>query len=180
MPTYIETFNQILAYGAIFLQAVALVLVVALIFFPKTNPIRAFFKQYTFLFSFVLAFSAVCFSLFYSNVIGFPPCELCWISRITMYPLALLLGMEFYKKDKSILDHSIVLALLNVITSLYHVYIEHGGESSLPCADPNVVTQVSCATRYVYEFGYVTMPLMALTVSFFILMLLINYKHSTR
>lgn len=162
------------------LQATILVLAVALIFFPKTNPIRVFFKEYTFTFSFFFAFSAVILSLFYSNVVGFPPCELCWISRITMYPLALLLGMEFYKKDKSILDHAIVLALLNVITSIYHVYIEHGGESALPCADPNVTTQVSCATRYVYEFGYVSMPVMALSVSFFVLLVLVNYKHSTR
>jgi disulfide bond formation protein DsbB len=180
MPAYLETFNQILAYGAIFLQVVAFVLVISLIFSPRTNSIRVFFKEYTFIFSFILAFSAVCLSLFYSNIIGFPPCELCWISRITMYPLALLMGMELYKKDKSIVDHAIVLALLNVITSIYHVYIEHGGNSALPCADPNITTQVSCATRYVYEFGYITMPMMALTVSFFILMLLINYKHSTR
>jgi disulfide bond formation protein DsbB len=180
MPAYIETLNKFLSFGAVVLQVAALVLVIALIFFPRTNGVRVFFKRYTFIFSFILAFSAVCFSLFYSNVIGFPPCELCWISRITMYPLALLLGMELYKKDKSILDHSIVLALLNVITSIYHVYIEHGGKSSLPCADPNVTNQVSCSARYVYEFGYVTMPMMALTVSFFVLMLLINYKHSTR
>lgn len=180
MPAYVETLNKILAYGTIFLQVVILVFVLALIFFPKTNQIRVFFKKYTFIFSFILALSAVCLSLFYSDVIGFPPCELCWISRITMYPLALLMGMELYKKDKSIVDHAIVLSLLNVITSLYHVYIENGGESSLPCADPNITTQVSCASRYVYEFGYVTMPLMALTVSFFILMLLVNYKHSNR
>lgn len=180
MPAYLENFNQLLAYGTILIQIAILVLAVALIFFPKTNQIRVFFKEYTFSFGFLLALGGVLLSLFYSEVIGFPPCELCWINRIFIYPQAILLGMELYKKDKSIVDHSIVLALLSIITSIFHVYTENGGESALPCSSPTVVTQVSCATRYVYEFGYVTIPVMALTMSLFILLMLVNYKHSTR
>lgn len=180
MPTYLDTFNAILSFGAICLQAVTLVLVFALIFTPRTHPVRVFFKKHTFLFSFILAFSAVALSLFYSEVIGFPPCELCWVNRIFIYPLAILMGMELYKKDKAIVDQAIVLSLLSVLTSIFHIYIERGGESALPCASPDVVNQVSCATRYVYEFSYVTIPVMAFSAVFFILMLLINYKHSTR
>ncbi len=180
MPEYLDTFNLILSIGAICLQILTLVLILALIFTPRTNPIRVFFKKYAFVFSFILAFSAVALSLFYSEIIGFPPCELCWVNRIFIYPLAILLGMELYKKDKMIVDQAIVLSLLSVLTSIFHIYIERGGKSSLPCASPDVVNQVSCATRYVYEFSYVTIPVMAFSAVFFILMLLINYKHSSR
>jgi hypothetical protein len=60
------------------------------------------------------------------------------------------------------------------------MYIERGGVSALPCADPNVTTQVSCATRYIYEFGYITIPVMALTLALLIIAILLNYKYMSR
>lgn len=87
--------------------------------------------------------------------------------------------MELYKKDRTIIDFSIAFALLSVITSLYHVYIEHGGTSGLPCAAPTA-GQVSCATRYVFEFSYITIPVMALTASLLLLLLMVNYKYVSR
>ena len=86
--------------------------------------------------------------------------------------------MELYKKDRSIVDFSIVFATIGSIVSVYHIYIENGGSSNLGCAalNPTNTNQVSCAIRYIYEFGYVTMPVMALTLSLFIIILLVNYK----
>ncbi len=179
MPAYIDTFNQILSLGAMLLEAACVVLALTLIFFrSRTNPVLLFFKQYTFILGFLIALASVVLSLFYSNVIGFPPCELCWMQRIFIYPQVVLLGMELYKRDRAILDQSMVLASLGTLTSIYHVYIEHGGSSSLGCATG--VDQVSCATRYVYEFSYVSIPVMALSASLFILALLLNYKYMTR
>jgi disulfide bond formation protein DsbB len=181
MPSYLDTFNQMLSLGTIFLQAVILALLVIFIFFrTKTNPFLVFFKEYTFIIGFFIALGAVSLSLFYSNVIGFPPCELCWIQRIFLYPQLILFGMELYKRDRSMVDFSIVFAILGSMTSLYHMYIERGGESALPCASPSAINQVSCATRYVYEFSYVTIPVMAFTLSVFIIMILWNYKYMTR
>lgn len=180
MPAYLDTLNKILSLGTIGLQVLCVVLLIVFFFFPRENGIRVFFKQYAFLISFLLALSGTALSLFYSDFIGFPACELCWIYRIFLYPQVILLGMSLYRRDRSILDYSIVLMILGVITNVYHVYIENGGESSLPCASPTAVNQVSCATRYVYEYGYITIPVMALTVSVLILLLLINYKHLTR
>jgi disulfide bond formation protein DsbB len=181
MFAYLDTFNQIISLGVIFLQVVILVLLLNFIFFrSKTNRLLIFFKKYTFIMGFLIAFGAVSMSLFYSEVIGFPPCELCWIQRIFLYPQLVLFGMELYKRERSIVDFSIVFAILGSITSLYHVYIERGGESALPCAAPGVVSQVSCATRYVYEFSYVTIPVMALTLSLFLILILWNYKYMTR
>ena len=181
MPSYLDTFNQVISLGVIFLQVIILVLLVLCIFFrSRTNPILKFFHRYTFIMGFLVALGAVSMSLFYSNVIGFPPCELCWIQRIFLYPQLILFSMELYKRDRSIVDFSIVFALLGTITSIYHVYIERGGESALPCAAINAVNQVSCATRYVYEFSYVTIPVMALTLSLFLIIILWNYKYISR
>jgi hypothetical protein len=90
--------------------------------------------------------------------------------------------MELYKKDRSIVDFSIAFATLGSLVSLYHIYIENGGTSALSCAtlNPTSTTEVSCAIRYIYEFGYVSMPVMALTLSLFIVAILLNYKYMSR
>ena len=183
MPPYVDIVNKVLSLGTIFLQIFILLIVVNLIFFRKSkNVFLLFVKEYTFILGFLAALGAFCLSLFYSNIVGFPPCELCWIQRIFLYPQLILFSMELYRKDRSIVDFSIVFAIFGSLVSLYHIYIENGGSSSLGCAalTPSNINQVSCATRYIYEFGYITMPIMALTLSLFIISILINYKYISR
>src|SRR5680860_105982 len=103
MPTYLDILNKTLSLGTIFLQIVILLLAFNLIFFRNTkNKILIFFKKYTFLFGFLAGLGAVVLSLFYSEVVGYPPCELCWIQRIFLYPQLILFGLGLYKKDRSI------------------------------------------------------------------------------
>jgi len=180
MPAYIEIINKILSVGTIFLQIVILVLLINFLFFrSRENKVLLFFKKYTFYLGFLSALGAVALSLFYSEIAGFPPCELCWIQRIFLYPQLILFGMELYKRDRSIVDFSIVFAILGSITSIYHIFVESGVTSGPACADPSN-GGVSCAVRYIYEFGYVTMPIMALTLSLFIISIFLNYKYMAK
>lgn len=180
MPAYVETLNQLLAIGTIFLQIAVVALLLNLVFFRShTNQILIFFKKNTFVLGFLIALASTMLSLFYSNVVGFPPCELCWINRIFIYPQVILFGMELYKKDKAIIDQSLVLASLSAVTSIFHVYIENGGSSSIACAIGGKAA-VSCATIYVQEFSYITIPVMALTTAMFTILLLLNYKYMSR
>lgn len=180
MPAYVEIVNKILSLGTIFLQVIIVFLVFNLIFFrSRENRILLFFKKYTFILGFLVALCAVLLSLFYSEIVGFPPCELCWVQRIFLYPQLILFGMEFYKKDRSIVDFSIAFAVLGSLTSIYHVFVESGLTAGPSCADP-LNGGVSCAIRYIYEFGYITMPIMALTLSLFIISILLNYKYMSK
>ena len=183
MSAYVEIVNKILSLGTIFLQIlIALIAINLILFRSPNNKILLFFKKYTFFFGFFVALGAVALSLFYSGIVGYPPCELCWIQRIFLYPQLILFSMELYKRDRSIIDFSIVFAIFGSLVSIYHIYIESGGSSSLGCAalTPSNVNQVSCAIRYIYEFGYITMPIMALTLSLFIISILLNYKYMSR
>ena len=183
MPAYVEIINKILSLGTIGLQLVIILLITNLLFLRnQNNKVLLFFKKYTFYLGFLVALGAVMLSLFYSEIVGYPPCELCWIQRIFLYPQLVLFSMELYKRERSIIDFSIVFAVFGSITSIYHVYIENGGSSSLGCAalTPASTNQVSCAIRYIYEFGYVTMPIMALTLSLFIISILLNYKYMSK
>ncbi len=183
MPAYLDIVNKFLSSGTILLQIFILVILINLIFLRKrTNPFLILLKEYTFILGFLGALGAFCLSLFYSEIVGFPPCELCWIQRIFLYPQLVLFGMELYKKERSIIDFSLVFAILGSLTSIYHIYVENGGTKGLACATiaPTSTTQISCAVRYIYEFGYITMPVMALSLSVFIIVILMNYKYMTR
>lgn len=180
MIVYLDFINKILSIGTIFLQLVIVFLLVNYIFLKnRENKTLIFFKKYTFVFGFLIALGAFLMSLYYSNIVGFPPCELCWIQRIFIYPQLILFGMELYKRDRSMIDFSIVFALIGSIVSIYHIYVENGGSNVLSCANSSSDI-VSCATRYIYEFGYITMPIMCLTVSLFIISILLNYKYMNK
>lgn len=176
MLTYIPLINKILSLGTIFLQVFIFLLLINFIFFRKQNIILSLLRRYTFHLGFFVALMSVLLSLFYSEIVGYPPCELCWIQRIFLYPQLIIFGMELYKKDRSIIDFSIVFAILGAITSIYHIYVENGG-GGVSCSAGD---SVSCSIRYIYEFGYVTMPIMALTMSLFILTILLNYKYTRK
>ena len=180
MPSYVNILNKVLSVGTIVLQVLVVLLILNLIFSKSSrNKLSIFFKDNIFAFGFLVGLGAIVISLFYSEVIGYAPCELCWVQRIFLYPQAILFGLGLYKKDKSILDYSLIFAVLGSLTSIYHIYVENGGTTSIACATPGS-GQVSCAIRYVYEFGYITIPVMCLTLSLFVIVLIWNYKHISK
>lgn len=141
----------------------------------KNNKLIKLFSKNGLLIAFVVALGSTVFSILYSEFIGFAACVLCWYQRIFMYPLVILLGLALYRKDKGIIDYALVLAAAGSIVSLYHNYIYYGGSSILPC---DALGGVSCAQRYVFEFGYITIPLMSLTAFVLIIFSLFLAKRS--
>ena len=116
--------------------------------------------------AFVVSLAALVGSLFYSNVIGFPPCELCWWQRIFLYPLPIIFGLALWKKDNSAFLYAIPLAALASITAAYQSYVNLGGNSFLPCT----AVGAECSKIYVMAFGYITIPMMSLTIGAYILL----------
>ena len=108
---------------------------------------------------FLVSLSAVLGSLFYSNVVGFEPCLLCWYQRIAIYPMLILFGVALLKKDRGVFSYILPLNLVALILSAYHSYVQWGGNPLIPCD-----ATASCTKLYVYEFGYVTIPTMTLSV----------------
>lgn len=125
------------------------------------------------LLAFGVVFFATVSSLFFSSVAGFVPCALCWWQRIFLYPQVILLGLALWKKDSGVVLYGIVLSIIGGVIAIYHTYLQFGGSPILPCS-ANVAA--SCAQRYFLEFGYVTIPTMALTSFTLIALLLYSYK----
>ena len=114
---------------------------------------------------------AVAGSLFFSEVSHFVPCRLCWFQRVCMYPLAVLLLVGAVRKEARVTFwYAFAFPLIGGAVSLYHLYIEaHPEAESAGCK-----VGVPCSMKWIDEFGYVTIPMLALTafVTIFVLLVL--------
>lgn len=123
-----------------------------------------------------VALGAVVGSLVYSEVVGFEPCVLCWIQRVCIYPQALFFGLALWWKERAILAYGFVLSVIGAVVALYHTYTQLGGRSLTPCTS----TGGACAKIYVLEFGYITIPTMALTVFALLIVMYLAARRRTR
>ncbi len=179
----VETINYLLALGTLAMQIGGVTLLVA--YFLRSRyqifaDISESVTQWGLLAAFILSAIGSVLTLFYSEILGFPPCPLCWWQRIFLYPQAVLFGLALLKRDartrgdergdRTIADYSIALSIFGLGVALYHHALQVLPSGSLPCPAEGAV---SCAQRFVFEFGYITFPLMAATLfAFFIVLML--------
>lgn len=109
--------------------------------------------------AFLVAFGAVAASFVYSDIIGYLPCTLCWYQRAFFIPLVVVLGIAAWRKDRQIVPYAVALVSIGGLIALNHIWLQTMGGSLIPCAAGGV----SCDQRFVYEFGYITIPVMSLT-----------------
>ena len=124
------------------------------------------------LFSFIVALIATLGSLYYSDILGYEPCKLCWYQRIFMYPQVILLGVASLKKHKSIAIYSLLFSIIGAIIAAYH-YLGQIGSFSLPCSA--VGYSSSCAETFILNYGYITIPMMALSAFSLIIIAIVLY-----
>src|SRR5437773_798923 len=76
--------------------------------------------------AFLVAAVATAGSLFYSEIAGYLPCDLCWFQRICMYPLSIiLLGMAIAGDNRAV-RYVLPLPLVGAGVSIYHMLIQYG------------------------------------------------------
>jgi len=163
--------NFLFSVGVILSQVFLLGLLVGVLFFKKElAPVLFFLQKHGLLLACAVAVGSMLASLFYSLVAGFPPCDLCWYQRIFMYSSAVVLLSAVIKKDTRVAPYVLLLSVIGAAISGYHNVVSYGGVRSV-CSILN--TSVSCTKRYVFEFGYITIPMMALTAFALVIVLLI-------
>jgi disulfide bond formation protein DsbB len=121
-----------------------------------------------------LAFAVALFttlgSLYLSEIAHYHPCPLCWYQRICMYPLFLALGIAGLRRDREIYWYVLGPAIIGAGFAIYHTQLQAFPDQAGPfckIGDP-------CTVRYVWEFGFVSIPFMSLAAfSFIITMMLV-------
>ncbi|MGJ3223725.1 disulfide oxidoreductase [Geobacillus thermoleovorans] len=107
-------------------------------------------------------------SLYFSEVLGYIPCDLCWFQRIFMYPQVIILGIAIVRKDAAAARYSLALSLIGGIISLYHYtlqkvpFFQH---YALSCG------RIPCTGQYINWLGFITIPFLAFTAFMIIILL---------
>ena len=117
----------------------------------------------------IIASVSILGSLFFSEIMEFAPCALCWYQRVFMFPLVILLLVGLFPFDKSIIKYALPLALTGWGFALYHFLLYSGfiPENLQPCSQG-----VSCSETYLDLFGFLSIPMLSL-ISFSILIALL-------
>jgi disulfide bond formation protein DsbB len=111
--------------------------------------------------AFVVAAIGTGGSLFFSEIAGFVPCELCWFQRICMYPLSIVTLLAALADDHRVARYLLPLPAVGAGVSVYHLLVENGVvKQTQACL---VSAPGGCAVKWIDEFGYVTIPTLALT-----------------
>lgn len=119
-------------------------------------------KSYLYPVAALQAVVAMAGSLYFSEVMLFVPCVLCWYQRITMYPLVAILLIGLYFKDSKVYRYVLPLSVIGLLIATYHVVLYYGVNWGIrpdwvgPC-----VAGVSCTTKYVEWYGFITIPLLS-------------------
>jgi len=177
MTETVGQLNFILALGTIFIQ-IGIVVLLFLYFFKKDSTFLDLLGRYGIHIVFLLTLGGVILSLTYSEIFGFVPCGLCWFQRILLYPQLILSGVALIKKERFIADYLISLSVIGSIVALYQHYLQMGGTEILGC--PVVSVGADCAKRILFEFGYITFPLMSFTIFAFIIVLMLVVRRGAR
>ncbi len=96
-------------------------------------------------------------SLYYSEIAGFLPCELCWYQRILMYPLSAILVIGALRRDRGVVWYAAPFVAVGAPLALYHWLVERvpSFAESTSCS-----VLVPCAIPYFEELGYLTLAFM--------------------
>lgn len=99
-------------------------------------------------------------SLYFSEIRHLVPCVLCWYQRILMYPLVIVIGVGLLRGDKKQLPSYVLpFSVTGIGVALFHWLLQMGvlPDKIAPCQ-----AGISCTTRYVEYFGFVTIPFLSL------------------
>jgi disulfide bond formation protein DsbB len=99
-------------------------------------------------------------SLYYSEHAGYLPCELCWYQRILMYPLVIVLGVGWLRRDAKVWMTAAPFVVIGAPLSLYHWLVERV-PSFAETSSCSIVAP--CTAPYFEKLGFVTLAWMCLS-----------------
>ncbi len=141
----------------------------------RLEPLRDDIGRMALPLAWIVALVTMLGSLYYSEVQGYVPCELCWYQRICLYPFAVILGIAAWRRDIGIRVYAIPVLAVGAVISTYHRWIQAYPPSN---GTSFCTAEAPCTTQYVKEFGIVSIPFMALSAFAFIIVLLLVARPS--
>lgn len=128
----------------------------------KQSGILSFFAKNVIPLGFLISLFGTFLTLYYSEVLHYVPCDLCWFQRIFLYPQLFIFALAWYKNDRKILPYTTVLSVFGFLIAWYHHLLQIGYDIYKPCSTAPFA--VDCAKPSFIEYGFVTFPFMAVVL----------------
>jgi disulfide bond formation protein DsbB len=144
--------------GILALVAIAITVVAVIMLVTRRVPVWA--RELALPLAATIATVTTLGSLYYSEIAGYPPCTLCWYQRIAIYPQVVVLWVASVRRDVEVWRTAIPLAVIGAVISIWHIVIERNPALAGPCDPSN-----PCTIKWVEEFGFLTVPTMALVAA---------------
>jgi len=167
--------DSMLGIGTFLLHICLIVFFSSYIYYRVTKKIPSLFegawefiKDNSLTLAFLMTFGATIISLIYSEIIGYEACVLCWYQRTLIYPQVIILGVALLKKRKDIFDFVVGLNVIGFVIALYQYSLQRFNISG-NCGSAGI----ACNSIYVFELGYITIPMASLTL--FVSVIILTY-----
>lgn len=97
-------------------------------------------------------------SLYFSEILSYTPCELCWVQRILMYPIVIIASAAIYKKNIHIALPGLFLSGIGLLVAIYHYSLQ-----KVPFLQDagGFCGTVPCNLQYINYFGFITIPFLS-------------------
>jgi disulfide bond formation protein DsbB len=160
MEGYVATITYLLAVGTVLLGLLILITLLTRLstgaWFPPS--VDGWVKKLSLHIIAGWTVLSVVLAFWYSEVVGFEPCPLCWLARTMMFPLAVIGVVAAWRNDRNAWPYLISLSAVGMLITGYHHLYQMNWISGAVC---NALEGGGdCAKRYVFEFDFVTLPLM--------------------
>ena len=159
---YMPTLITLMAAGTVALNVLLVLGVGALLSGWWRAHLVAFLRSNARLIIFLLSIASVAGTLWFQFADGLNPCLFCWWQRIGMYPVLFISTIAIVKNTdvSEIADYVLALSIFGGAFALYqHLLQVLPAGALIPCDAAG-----DCAVRSVFEFNFVTIPWMALSV----------------
>lgn len=125
----------------------------------------------------VITLAGVAGTLYYSEIVGFEPCKLCWFQRILFYPQLFIFAVALLRKTRDAFEYTLPLSIAGFATAVYHYALQKGFSSPFPCSAD---VAASCSKQFFVKFGYITEVMMSVTAFAALIALAVAYTYATK
>ena len=135
----------------------------------KSNQFPQLIEDNGAILAFIIALIATLGSLYFSEILHYIPCTLCWYQRILMYPLVFVTLVGIIEQDEFLPKYVLPFSVIGLGVSTYHYLIQLGIiNKSAACS-----TGGPCGGRYIDVAGFITIPFLALVAFLLITIIMV-------
>ncbi len=129
-----------------------------------------------YLFVALIASIATFGSLYFSEVLFYQPCKLCWYQRIAMYPIIIIALVGFFSRSRVPAVIILIMGIIGGAIAGFHSSLIY----KLFGVDENSCSDALCSIRWINDYGIISIPLLSFIAFTLIIILTIDGLYKTR